>query len=176
MIFLLATKVPRITNSKSKSSRLKRMKCWRMIGILSSFILLGISGTIRPSIINSIYFLMLLVSLIKFGLGGNLGKNLTSTFSFASFILALHIIIIVAYNSPLLKTFFPDDDLLRRICGLEGIIEFNEDGFQSFKTLDIDQFLHLPILALTYNVLISTTTILKVSFFITNLKTNQISQ
>lgn len=155
VIFILISdkNATRVSRTHSNISDIEPNNMADQFSTFLSLLWIVIAGIVRPSAINSVYFITFLVVLTWLARNKKLCRSFDTFLLTFSIFVSLHILLIFTFHSYLLDfTGISANNLLQRMLGLDRFMEYNEDdlSFKVVTDLDWDKYLHLPILIITH--------------------------
>lgn len=149
----------RVSRKHSNMTNIEPNHFKNHLSIFLSLLCIVLVAIIRPSVINSVYFITFIVIMTWLSTNQSLGKKFdTFLLTFAHFV-SCHILLIFAFHSTSLNLMgLSNNNFLQRMLGLDQFVKYNDDelSFKVVTSLDWDQYLHLPILILTHYIFSTT--------------------
>ncbi|KAL0894989.1 hypothetical protein ABMA27_013468 [Loxostege sticticalis] len=135
LVFLLSSKL--LTglelDSHKKDRKHQQNPLLTTAGKYVSLFLIMFSGIMRPSITSGIYFLVFMGAATAWSLGRPLEKAFAVISRCLMAIMAVHIMVLIAYQCSWLITFYPPDMDFARYFGLTQLVSINETSPSSFS-------------------------------------------
>ncbi|CAH0602965.1 unnamed protein product [Chrysodeixis includens] len=135
LVYMLVKRLVRLEsdeNVHSKDSKFQRYPLLTSAGKYVCLFLLMFSGIMRPSVTSGIYFLVFMGVATAWSLGQPLGKGFAVISRCVMAIMAVHVMVLFAYQCSLLTDLYPPEKDFARYFGLTKLVIINETNPSGF--------------------------------------------